>query len=48
MAHMQLTSDIRGRDNDSIGLFVLVGLSVKIIAFDPKVIDFVLKFRGLI
>ena len=45
---MQLTGDVRRRHDDGVRFFIGIGFGVEVVALQPEVIDFVLKFRGLI
>ena len=48
VTHVELSGNVRGRDNDSVGLFLRVALGVEVLLFLPVSVDALLEvFRGV-
>jgi len=48
MTHVQLTGNVRGRDDDGKGLLVLVYLCVEESGIVPELIQFIFYGRGIV
>ena len=48
MTHMKLTRDVRGRNYDSIRLFVIFAFGMEVFSLEPKIVNTVFDILGVI